>query len=95
VGVANVAALAGLGLTIRVHSGPADTPACDVYCGPAPNLVVALAIAVLSLGLWLVTVCADVAVLIGGRPRRDLALVGLIIEVVPVLALLVAARMTG
>jgi hypothetical protein len=40
-------------------------------------------------------VTADVAVLIGGWPRRDLALAGLVIQVAPVAALLVVGLTSG
>ncbi|ARC57309.1 hypothetical protein AS850_09495 [Frondihabitans sp. 762G35] len=94
-GALNAAAAAGLGLTIWTYAGTNDGPACEVSCGSGPDIVVALATGLISLGLWIITVFADVAVLIGGQPRRDVALVGLIVLVAPVASLLVASRLSG
>lgn len=92
---ANIASLVGLGLARWTYSGPTNSPACDVYCGPVASILLALALVVLAIALWGLAVIRDLVIVIGRRPHRHWAAVGLSIQMVPVAVLIVMASAGG
>ncbi|RKR75953.1 hypothetical protein [Frondihabitans australicus] len=82
----NAAGLAATAAAAWTFGGATASPACDVYCGPAPSMFVALAIVAVAFLLWLGTVVFDVLVLVAGRPSRHWGLLLLAVQVGTVLA---------
>jgi hypothetical protein len=91
-GAVFAATLVSFAAALRSFSG--DDASCDVYCGPAANLIVAYGIWLGALVLWCVSVVASIGLV--RRPgRRWLGVVGMVVVLAPPCVLVAMAISNG